>query len=117
MSIAGTYKLLGAAALAATLGLPAVTTLAESMSNTNVGVRSTDALSRDLGREGSDAYVRERQPSDPPAPIVKAYNATKEFVTQPPREEGVQRYGRAGGYVGLDVLASPLWSKSPSNGG
>lgn len=128
MSIAGKYKLLGTAVLTATLGLPAAVALAESTTNTSVAVRDDAAMSRDLGREGSDVYLRQREPTAPPAPVVKAYDASKEFVvdkyneakavvTQPPKQEGPERFGRAGGYVGVDVLHSPLWSKSAAGSG
>ena len=105
---------IGLAALAVAIALPVASALAES----SISGRSPDAIERDAGRGSGDAYWMQRQPTDPPAPIVKAYHAakdeavkaydsTKALVTQPPPPHEPQRSGRAGGFVGTDEINAP----------
>lgn len=97
------------------LGAPVTTVFAEASSA--VTSRSADALARDFGRASADAYWQRRQPTDVPAPVVNAFEATRSFLTQPPPEKGTERYGRAGGYTGMDVLQSPAWDMAEAKGG
>ena len=66
-----------------------------------------------MGRAGGAAYWVNQPVSRAPEPLVKAYDKTKEVVvkgydktkevlTTPPTSAGPERYGRAGGYVGLE---------------
>jgi len=123
MSFAWKRKLLAPMVLISAFALPAVTAMADV-----VGTRSPNEIGNGFGRAGGAAYSywMDQQPGNPPAPVVKAYNATKEAVhdayndvkaiaTEPPtQQQGPQRYGRAGGFVGLDILQSPLASRASS---
>ena len=120
MSVACKRKLFGTTALVSVLALPAVAAMAGA-----VGTRSPDELANGFGRAGTDAYWIQQKPTDVPAPVVNAYNATKEVVTdtynevkaraaEPPTQQAPERYGRAGGYVGLGILQSPESSKTSS---
>jgi hypothetical protein len=111
MLIAEKYRLIGLTAIAAAAALPALTAVADMPSA--VSARSPVAVERDFGRAGSDAYWIQREPTAPPAPVVKAYDEAKTetikaydelktLATQPPAHEPA-RYGRAGGFVGLDA--------------
>jgi hypothetical protein len=112
MKTTGKYKLLGPVAAAAALSITGITALAESADT--VTLHPPDVTAQQYGRSSNPAW-ESRQPTSLPEPVVKAYEKTKEYaanaydktksiVTQPP---GVppnepQRYGRAGGFVGLE---------------
>jgi hypothetical protein len=100
------------AAVAAVVGLSMHTALADSMPN--VSTRSADQIERDFGRASGDAYWQAREPAPLPEPFVRAYSETKDFLTQPAPADGPERYGRAGGFVGMDKLQSPAWTDSSS---
>ena len=82
-----------------------------------VASRSPSAIARDFGRAGGDTYWQRREPTEMPAAVVKAYEATKAFLTQPPEDQGPERYGRAGGYIGTDILRSPAWQRDAAKAG
>ncbi|HTT38542.1 MAG TPA: hypothetical protein VMH32_12840 [Burkholderiales bacterium] len=121
MSFAWKRKLLGPTVLISAFALPAVTAMADV-----VGTSSPNEIGNGFGRAGGAAYSywMDQQPGSLPAPVVKAYHATKEAVhdayqdvkaltTEPPtQQQGPQRYGRAGGYMGLDILHSPIASRA-----
>ena len=113
MLIAEKYKVIGLIAIAAAAALPALNARADAQ----IGTRSSDALARDFGRASGDAYWTQAEPTAPPGPVVKAYDAAKTetikaydevktLATQPPAHEAV-RYGRAGGFVGADEIKLP----------
>jgi len=108
--------ILGVTLTAAVL-LPVHSATADS--TTGVSTRGAEQIERDFGRSSGDAYWQRRQPEPVPAAIVDAYTETKEFLTQPPTTpQGPERYGRAGGFVGVDNLESPAWAgTTPASGG
>jgi hypothetical protein len=91
-------------AVAPVLALTCLTARADSA--VDVKTRNERALERDYGRASGDAYWQERSSQDLPAPIVKAFQEAKHVATQPPTQwpPAPQRYGRAGGYEGLDSV-------------
>ena len=120
MLIAEKYRLIGLTAIAAAAALPALTAVADMPSA--VSSRNPVALERDFGRAGGDAYWIQREPTAPPGPVVKAYDDArtetikaydelKTLATQPPAHEPA-RYGRAGGFVGLDAINGPAQAHS-----
>jgi len=76
MSFACKRKLFGSAALLSVLALSAAAATAGV-----VGTRSPDDLANGFGRAGGNAYWIDQQPASLPAPVVKAYNATKQAVS------------------------------------
>jgi len=123
MSIPGKYKLITVIVVAGGIGLPAFCAAAETPSS--ISARSSDAIERDVGRAGDDVYWEQRQPTQPPAPVVKAYDAAKAetvkvydeaktLVTEPTPPHQAQRYGRAGGFVGNDEIQMPGDTRSPA---
>jgi hypothetical protein len=123
MNIPRKYTLIATAALAGGIALPALCAAADMPSS--ISTRSFDAIERDAGRAGVDAYWEQRQPTEPPAPIVKAYSAAKAetvmvsgeaktLVTEPAPPHQAERYGRAGGFVGADEIQMPGDTRSPS---
>jgi hypothetical protein len=109
-----TRSLFAAGALTATAALAPSTVAAEQVA-VGLGTRSPDAIERGIGRAGGDPYWVSQPLAPVPEPLVKAYDKTKEVVvkgydktrdvlTTPPTSTGPERYGRAGGYVGLEKL-------------
>jgi hypothetical protein len=115
MLIACKHKTILGVALVAAVSLPAYSAMADSMRD--VTSRDTAQVERDFGRASGDSYWQAREPSPVPSVIVDAYTGTKEFLTQPPTTpKGPERYGRAGGFVGMDELHSPAWMQSENSG-
>ena len=123
MNIPRKYTLIVMAALAGGIALPALSAAAETPSS--ISTRNVDAIERDAGRAGDDTYWEQRQPTEPPAPIVKAYDSVKAetvkvygeaktLVAEPAPSRQAERYGRAGGFVGADEIQMPGDTRSPS---
>ena len=110
MLIARKCKTILGVAMVAAVSLPAYSATMDSMPN--VTTRSAEQLDRDFGRAGGNVYWQHQEPSPLPPLIVNAYTETKAFLTQPPRQTGPERHGRAGGFVGLDKLQSPAWNSA-----
>ena len=123
MNIPRKYTLIAMAALAGGIALPTLCAAADIPSS--ISTRSSAAIERDAGRTGVDAYWEQTQPTEPPAPIVKAYDSAKAetvkvygeaktLVTEPAPPHQAERYGRAGGFVGADEIQMPGDTRSPS---
>ena len=109
------YKVLRMVPLVFALTSAAVPACADSADA--VATRSAGAIARDFGRAGADTYWQQREPTEMPAAVVKAYEATKAFLTQPHEDQNPERYGRAGGYIGTDILQSPAWQRATAEAG
>ena len=77
-----------------------------------VGSRDAAAIERDYGRASGDSYWTYREEQPVPARIEQAYDRTKDWLSQPgtsaPRQP--ERYGRGGGYVGLEKFDALDWT-------
>jgi len=94
-----------AAAVPITIGL--------AYSAAPVGSRDAAAIERDYGRASGDPYWAHRQEQPVPAPVERAYERTKDWVQS--QSEAVapqqpERYGRGGGYVGLEKFEALDWT-------
>jgi hypothetical protein len=101
MSLRFKYTLSSLAATVA-LALPCFAALADSASE--LKARNETAIQRDYGRASGDAYWERRPRTELPAPFLKAFQEAKKVATEAPEiwPPEPQRYGRAGGYIGLD---------------
>jgi hypothetical protein len=95
---------LAAAALGAALVLPAGMAAADE----GVMLRDSEAIERGYGRTGYDMYWTHRQVREVPEPIANVARKTAELATQTPEREP-QRYGRAGGFGGVEKFEARGW--------
>ena len=110
--------LIGSAAIFAALAISSAAVLAAPADV--VTARSKDAAATEFGRANANSYWQHREVKPLPEPIVSAYDKSKEFVvgaaveakqivtappTVPPDEP--QRYGRAGGFIGVEKFEVP----------
>jgi hypothetical protein len=54
--------------------------------------------------------VASREVEPVPAAVERLYNSTTDLLTQPAPQPPLERYGRAGGYVGRDQFEALDWS-------
>jgi hypothetical protein len=105
------YRRLRICLLAAVTAIPFTIGMARAAST--VQARQTTSIQRDYGRAGGDPYWTYRTQQPVPAPITMAYDQAKDRLSQaakaaPPQQ--LERYGRGGGYVGLDKFEALDWS-------
>jgi hypothetical protein len=75
-----------------------------------IGTRDGQALERDLGRATGDPYWASREVQPAPAPLEHVYRSATDVLSQPAAPLPLERYGRAGGYVGRDRFEALDWT-------
>jgi len=92
---------------AAAAGLAATATVQAA---SPIGTRDGQALVRDFGRATGDPYWAFREEQPVPAPLERAYQSAASALNQPAAPMPLERYGRAGGYVGRDRFEALGWT-------
>jgi hypothetical protein len=75
-----------------------------------IGTRDAQALERDLGRATGDPYWASRDEQPVPPPVERVYRHAADVLNQPAALQPLERYGRAGGYVGRDRFEALDWT-------
>ncbi|MEO8626951.1 MAG: hypothetical protein ABI612_02460 [Betaproteobacteria bacterium] len=112
------HKLIGSAAVFAAMALSSAAVFAASADVVTARGQAADAT--EFGRGNPNSYWQHREVKPLPQPIVNAYDKTKaavvgaaveakQIVTTPPSVPPgePQRYGRAGGFIGVENFEVP----------
>jgi hypothetical protein len=92
---------------AAAAGLAATATVQAA---SPIGTRDGQALERDLGRATGDPYWTSREEQPVPPSLERIYHSAADVLNQPAAPLPLERYGRAGGYVGRDRFEALDWT-------
>lgn len=95
---------LAAAGLFATVGTAAAAQLGSS-----VTTHSADAIERSPGRAGAEVFWMDRTDVGVPQVVQQTYGNTRTILANPSPVTDPDRYGRGGGYVGLDKFHAIDW--------
>jgi hypothetical protein len=87
----------------------AVGTATAGQLSSTITTRSADAIERSPGRAGTEVFWTDRTDVGVPQVVQQTYGNTRTILANPSPVTDPDRFGRGGGYVGLDKFHAIDW--------